>query len=301
MSERSDESASRPIERLLVAGCGDLGTRVALLAAERGATVFGLRRDPSGLPAPIVPLAGDLASGPFELPDRLDSVVLAVAPSRSGGPNLSRTELYERTYLASARSLVAALVATGQEVQRLVFTSSTSVYGEDEGGAVDERSSTGHASATGRVLVATEDLLAATPFRATSLRLSGLYGPGRTSLVERVRSGAATYSVDPERITNRIHVDDAARAVVHLLTHTDAPTVVCGTDREPVLESTVLRWLAERLGVEPPRPSTASDAQSRRGEHTRGAGKRVSSALLVGSGFEHRYPTFREGYAELLH
>jgi nucleoside-diphosphate-sugar epimerase len=300
MNEAAHPSARRPIERLLVAGCGDLGTRVARLTTERGATVFGLRRDPSSLPAPIVPLAGDLGSGAFELPERLDSVVLSVAPSRSGSAALSRTDVYRRTYLASARALVAALVAAGEDVQRLVFTSSTSVYGENEGGAVDEHSSTDGASATGRVLVETEAVLASAPFDTTSLRLSGLYGPGRTHLVVRVRSGAATFAVDPEQFTNRIHIDDAARAVVHLLTRTEAATVVCGTDREPALESTVLRWLAERLGADAPRPAGASDETMRGSEHTRGAGKRVSSALLIASGFEHRYPTFREGYAELL-
>lgn len=296
------ERAANPrrIERLLVAGCGDLGTRIALEAARRGATVFGLRRDPSGLPAPIVPLAGDLACGAFEIPERIDTVVLSVAPSPARTADVDRTRLYEQTYLASAQALIAALARTRQQVRRLLFTSSTSVYGEAGGGPVDETSPTDPNSATARVLLETESVLAAAPVQSTALRLSGLYGPGRTRLIERVRGGTATFAVDPERVTNRIHADDAARAVVHLLTCPDALPIVCGTDREPTLESAVLHWMAERLDVARPRPEPRSADERGRAAHASGAGKRVSSALLVASGFEHRYPTFREGYAELL-
>jgi nucleoside-diphosphate-sugar epimerase len=130
---------------------------------------------------------------------------------------------------------------------------------------------------------------------ATALRLGGIYGPGRTRLVESVRSGRARIAAGPPRWGNRIHRDDAAGALAHLIERAlggDAlPAVLIGVDDEPADEAVVLRWIAARLGV--PEPPT--------GEATaRGANKRCSNARLRATGYAFRYPTFREGYAEAI-
>jgi nucleoside-diphosphate-sugar epimerase len=288
-------SAAAPIERLLVAGCGDLGTRVALLATARGATVFGLRRDAARVPAPITAIAGDLARGDWAVPDALDTVVLCVAPGREARAAKSpaeRAAVYEATYLAGARGLVAALKRADARPRRIVFTSSTGVYGADDGRVVDEDTPPEPSEATGRVLLATEEFLATSGFPSTALRLGGIFGPGRTRLVEQVLNGEAHYGVSPPRFTNRIHVDDAAAAVVHLLELADAPAVVCGVDDTSATEGEVLVWLARRLGALDPRPLP--------GRSPHGAGKRVSNARLRASGFRCSYPSFREGYEALI-
>lgn len=284
-----------PVERLLVAGCGSLGTRIALLAATRGATVFGLRRHAAQLRAPIEPIAGDLVRGDFAVPAALDAVVLSVAPgpeARAAKTPQERAAVYEQTYLASARGLVDALRRAHARPRRIVFTSSTGVYGADDGSAVDEDTPPQPSEATGRVLLATEELLANSGFPATALRLGGIYGPGRTRLVEQVLNGEAHYGVAPPRFTNRIHVDDAAAAVVHLLELADAPAVVCGVDDACVTEGEVLVWLARRLGALEPRPLP--------GRSPHGGGKRVSNARLRASGFNFAYPTYRDGYEALI-
>lgn len=293
--------------RLLVAGCGDLGTRVARLALADGARVFGLRRDPSALPAAIEALAGDLARDAFDLPAKLDAVVLAVAPSRApvsdAGP--SRAERYRHTYGASAEHLIARLVREGHPVRRFVFVSSTGVYGEDAGGVVDEDTPPQPTRATASALLATEARVAEAPFASTSLRLGGIYGPGRERLVARARAiargGQALDDDARVRATNRVHVDDAAAIVRHLLTVDAAPDVVCGVDREPALEVDVLRYVAQRLGLPWPDGIQADGNDAERNDVTNAArGKRVACRRLLESGFVHRYPTFREGYAALL-
>jgi nucleoside-diphosphate-sugar epimerase len=129
---------------------------------------------------------------------------------------------------------------------------------------------------------------AAVPHRVV-LRLGGIYGPGRTRLVDRVRRGEATCPPEPTW-TNRIHRDDAAGAIRHLLALDDPEEVYLGVDTDPAERCEVLTWLAERLGAPAPRPGPAS----RRGN------KRVSSARLQASGYRFRYPTFREGYGAML-
>ena len=129
------------------------------------------------------------------------------------------------------------------------------------------------------------------------LRLGGIYGPGRTSLVERVRSGAARVSPGSARFTNRIHRDDAAAALAHLAALPAAPSCHLGVDCAPAPEAEVLAWLAERLGVAPP----CEDAPPAREETRRATGnKRCSNARLLATGFRFRYPTYREGYEALL-
>jgi nucleoside-diphosphate-sugar epimerase len=137
-------------------------------------------------------------------------------------------------------------------------------------------------------------LLLASGLPATVLRLGGIYGPGRTRLVDEVRSGRAVCADGAPVYTNRIHRDDAAGALRHLLGPCCADGVWLGVDHEPAERCTVLDWLADRLGVARPRRVPPEEAA-----RERGGSKRCSSAKLVGSGYRFRYPTFREGYAAL--
>jgi nucleoside-diphosphate-sugar epimerase len=141
-----------------------------------------------------------------------------------------------------------------------------------------------------------EHLLLRGPFPASILRLGGVYGPGRERLIERVRRGTAVCIEGPPVYSNRIHRDDCAAALRHLMGLPGPDPLYLGVDREPVEECTVFRWLAAELGVPPPRveETPGSTASRRRGN------KRCSSAKLIRSGYVFRYPTFREGYGALL-
>lgn len=273
--------------RVLVAGCGYVGSALAALLAADGDEVWGLRRVPEGLPAGVHPLAADLTRPETlaALPPALDLVLFTAAAD--GGDDAA----YRAVYVDGLAGLLAALRAQGQAPGRVLFTSSTGVYGQADGAWVDETSPTEPAGFSGRRMREAEEILAAGGVPSVSLRLGGIYGPGRHSLIDRVRAGTATCPPAPSW-TNRIHRDDAAGALRHLARHPSPDPVYVGVDREPAESCAVLGWIADRLGV--PRPPRG-DAPS-----GRGANKRCRSDRLAESGYVFRYPTFREGFGALL-
>jgi nucleoside-diphosphate-sugar epimerase len=274
--------------KVLVAGCGDLGTETALRYVAAGHEVVGLRRRVERLPAAIVPLAGDLTDRLPPLPADLDLVVFAAtAADRSPAA-------YRRVYLEGLQRVLDGLVRADATPTRVVFVSSTAVYGVTDGREVDETTPTAPTAPTGRVLVEAERALAAGPYPGISLRLAGIYGPGRTRLLERVRRGEARLPTTPAP-TNRIHRDDAAAAIVHLTTGVERPEpCYLGVDHDPADRAEVLRFLADELGV--PTPPVGIDGDGR----GRGGDKRCRNDRLVASGFRFQYPTYREGYRSIL-
>lgn len=277
---------------VLIAGCGYVGTRLGLELAESGHEATGLRRSPGGLPPEIHPLAADLRSpdlaatlasaGPFH------AVVYATAADQ-GTP-----EGYRQAYLEGLRNLVEALEEGGHPVRRFLFVSSTGVYGDQGGGEVDESSPTEPGSFRGRIMLEAEEVALGVPWPSAVLRLGGIYGPGRTRLIEAVRAGRARYTSGPPLWSNRIHRDDAAGILVHLLELPldELDPVWLGVDREPAPLREVYRWLAHRLGA--PEPQEDPDLDRDR------SNKRCSSRKLADSGYAFRFPSFREGYGAMI-
>jgi nucleoside-diphosphate-sugar epimerase len=276
---------------VLIAGCGHLGTALGLLLAHEGHRVYGLRRDPSQLPAPLEPLAADLrGAAPLRLPP-CDWLCYTAAPD-------GRTaEQYRAVYVEGLARTLDACAAAGPLPRRVLFTSSTAVYGQNDGSWVDEDSPTAPSGFPGRILLEAEGLLAQSGTTGLALRLGGLYGPGRTRLIESVLNGESDCAAGPPRYTNRIHRDDAALACAHLLEVEDPEPVYNVVDREPAAELEVLTWLAARLDVPPPRANAPGPAAAHGGL---GSNKRVRSDRLQRSGYRFRYPTFREGYEALI-
>jgi nucleoside-diphosphate-sugar epimerase len=274
--------------RVLVAGLGDVGGRAASILVAHGHEVIGVRRSSTDGPTGVTMVQGDLTDSTLadRLTDDIDAVLITVS---SDGRDPA---LYRSAYVEGPTALLAGLARRGDRVGRVVFTSSSAVYGQQDGAWVDESSPTDPASPTAKVLVEAEQLLANGPFPVTTLRLTGIYGPGRTRLIDLVRRGDAVVGSTPS-FTNRIHAADAADACVLLLELGDAaPPVVVGTDDEPADRVEVYRWLATELGVAGP---TVDD------ERAPGRGsKRCRNDLLRSLGWVPQYPTFREGYAELL-
>lgn len=273
---------------ILIAGCGDVGSTLGLALLAAGHRVWGLRRDPAALPSGIRPLAADLAEPATlaGLPSGLEYVFYTAA---AGGYSEDR---YRSAYLDGVRNLLGALRRGGQHPRRLFFTSSTSVYAQSDGQWVDEASPAAAEGFAGRCLRAGEGLLWAAPWPATVLRLGGIYGPGRTRLIDTLRAGTATCVEQPPLYTNRIHRDDCARALQHLLGIEHPEPLYLGVDDDPAPQCQVLRWLATELGVPPPTVVPAPAAPR--------PNKRCRNDRLKASGFRFRYPGYREGYAALL-
>jgi nucleoside-diphosphate-sugar epimerase len=279
----------------LIAGCGDVGTRLGLRLAGRGHRVFGLRRRPQTLPSPLEPLAADLtdrqglAAALAHLPAELDAVAYAAAADGHSD------DAYHRAYVLGVRRLLAALDDAGRRPERLVFASSTGVYGQHDGSWVDETSPTEPRGFTGRRVLEGEEVCRAGPVPSVALRLGGIYGPGRTRLLDRVAAGQIACPGGPPIYTNRIHSDDAAGALAHLL-ELEAPLpIYLGVDCEPAERSEVIRFLAECLGAPPPPRQPPEE-----GARPHGGSKRCSNRRLLESGYRFLYPTYREGYGEML-
>lgn len=287
--------------RILIAGCGDVGTTLGLRLAATGHTVWGLNRHPAHLPMGIQPVAADLTDPATlsVLPPALDSVIYSA--SAAGFTEAQ----YQAAYVAGVRNLIEALEQTGQQPQRMLFTSSTSVYAQHSGEWVDEDSPAEAAGFSGRCIRQGEQLLWDSPWPAIAVRFGGIYGPGRTRLIDSVREGSVTRPAGPPVYTNRIHRDDCARVLEHLLNLPDPARLYLAVDNDPAPLDEVLCWLAKQLGVpEPPlatQPALKPGAETRRDSTSRmRASKRCRNARLRSSGFAFRYPGYQEGYGAML-
>jgi nucleoside-diphosphate-sugar epimerase len=277
--------------RWLIVGCGYVGGVLAEQAVAAGDAVWGLRRSEAAVPAGVQPLVVDVSVPvpPEVVPSDLDGVVYAVAAK-------ARDEAaYRSAYVDGLRHVLDALSASNDGRPRVVFTSSTAVYGQVDGEWVDETSPTDPPRFNGRLLLEAEALLAEASLPGSSLRLGGIYGPGRTSRLRSVAEGRTRVREGPPHYTNRIHRDDAAGAALHLLRMADPPPVVLGVDDDPVDEATLADGMAEMLGRPAPPRVPAGDATP-----PRGGSKRCRNALLRSLGYELVYPTWREGYRALL-
>lgn len=271
-----------------MAGCGYVGSALAARFASDGARVAGLSRAPRDLPEGVTSVAADLGGPDLEsvLPADLDLVFYTAAADAGDEP------AYRAAYVTGLANLLGVLESRARPPRRVLFTSSTSVYGQRAGEWVDETSQTEPPSHRGGIMLEAEARLAASPIASVVLRLGGIYGPGRTRLLESVHAGRATLPRGVKRYTNRIHRDDAAGALRHLALLDEAPPLVLGVDDDPAERGEVLRWLAEALGApEPAEVEPGPGAQDR--------GKRCRNALLRSTGYAFAYPTFREGYTAL--
>ncbi len=276
--------------KILIAGCGYVGEALANLLLADGHEVWGLRRNPRSLRAGIEIIAADLAQPEDlrDLPGGLDVVFYLVSP------NGSEDALYRRAYVDGLRGLVAALHLQRQK-PRLLFASSTAVYDQSDGEWVDESSETAPDHWSGKRLLEGEQIALQALPSASVIRFGGIYGPRRTSLIDSVRSGRAVYRSDPPQYTNRIHRDDCAGALRHLMGLENPESIYLGVDNEPAEKRAVLLWLAGVMGSPEPRAVDKKEASKR----SRG-NKRCRNARLVQSGYTFCYPTFREGYSAVL-
>ena len=260
---------------VLLAGCGDLGTEAGLRFAAAGHRVVGWRRSPEKLPAAIEGVAADLSSGELPpLPADTTAVVVALAAD-------SPTEdAYRAAYVDGLANVLDAVLASGAGVRRVLFVSSTAVYGDAGGGWIDESTTAAPGGFSGRILREAEELLYSrlrgTGITPVVLRLGGIYGPGRTRLIDQVRGGTAVIPAG-SRFTNRIHRDDAAAAIVHLCSMDAVPgPVYLGVDNEPAELGEVLRFLAAELGLPRP-PSDPPDRGAAAGGAAGGVRQRAAS------------------------
>lgn len=289
--------------RIVIAGCGYLGRVLGLGYLKEGHAVLGLRRDPAAVEALRAEGLNAAAADLLE-PDTYplaalgaDLVVLCQAPSR-------RSDGYGVTYAAACESF--GRWAVSHEVRRIVFVSSTSVYGDLGGEWIDETVdplASGKHSAEARAKA--EDLLRAersilgSGVSACVVRSAGIYGPGRNRIAA-VRGAQVPAATKGESYTNRIHVEDLA-AAVRVVADKGAPgEVYIASDGSPSTQGDFYDWLFGRLGVRRLFDGClyTEDQAVRpvRGE----ANKRCRNDKLRALGWTPRYPSYKEGYEHLI-
>jgi nucleoside-diphosphate-sugar epimerase len=282
--------------RVLIVGCGYVGLALGGELARQSHEVFGLRRSDAGAAelkaAGVTPLVGDITRPETlaALPNNFDWVVNCVSSSHGDA------EEYRRVYLEGSRNLVAWLA--GQPPKKFVYTSSTSVYGQDDGSLVKESAPTEPLTDTGKVLVETEKLLLAAvaekKFPAVILRLAGIYGPDRGHWFKQFLRGEARMEGDGSRTLNMIHREDVAGCIIAALRSARAGEVYNACDDEPVSQANFFRWLAGALDKPMPSSVQPDSAELRKRGVTN---KKISNRKLkMELGCQLKYPTFRQGY-----
>ena len=285
---------------VVILGCGYVGLELGRQLRERGHEAVGVRRSADGTGA--VERAGlEAVRADVTDPDDLERVPDAdalVFAASSGGRG---ADAARRVYVDGLRTAIEAFGSRLSPPDRLVYTSSTGVYGDHGGDWVDEETPLEPTTEKTEVLVEAEriarETAAARGIDGTVARYAGLYGPDRYRL-ERYVEGPVT-----EGYLNMVHRDDAAGAVRYLLEEDLArDEAVLVVDDEPVSKWEFADWLAAECGEDPPEKRTKeqrladgdlSEAARRRVRTS----KRCSNDKLRSLGYEPAYPTFREGYA----
>ena len=274
--------------KILFIGCGDIAQRAAGLI-KGGQQCYGLRRSSKGLPRYITPITAD-AADPKQLlsiaTDGFDIWVVTMTPGEF------TRQAYEQSYLAVAHAVAETVAAVSNPPKFIIWVSSTSVYGDCAGEWVDETIKPNPVTFSGEILLQAEQVIKELTCCNTIVRFSGIYGPGRTRLIDQVRSGKGRPQT-PQQWSNRIHADDCGAVLAHLInlfaSGKPIEQVYLASDSQPVTQHEIRQWLAKRLSVNLVEESVAT-----------GPVRRCSNRLLLESGFSFRYPSYKQGYAALL-
>jgi nucleoside-diphosphate-sugar epimerase len=199
----------------------------------------------------------------------------------------------------------SATLLTARHLQRIGYLSTVGVYGDYQGGWVDETCALRPTSLRSRQRVAAEEawqgLAAQKGIDLGIFRLSGIYGPGR-SAIDNLREGTARRIIKPGQVFNRIHVADIGAAVARALLHEGELGVFNLTDDEPAPPQDVVAYAAGLMNLPcPPDIPFEDSALSPMGRSFYGENKRVSNARLKAVlSYTLHYPTYREGMAGIL-
>jgi nucleoside-diphosphate-sugar epimerase len=213
-----------------------------------------------------------------------ENALLIYAVSSGGGGSSSYASIY--------RDGLKRIMA-GWKPEKVIFVSSTSVYGQTSGEEVTELSLANPQRETSRLLLEAEEI--ALEKNGIVTRFSGIYGPGRSVLLKKFLTGNAILEEGGHRYINQIHRDDGARALLHLACLKNASGIYNVTDSTPSTQQDIYGWIASYL-KKPVPPNGPADFNRKRGWTS----KRVSNKKLQNIGWKPDFPSYREALEELV-
>ena len=278
--------------KLFVFGFGYTALRVVEQGAGTFTTIAGTVRQADkqrelqrrGLEAFMVDTPDQVAPIEARIRDA-DALLMSAPPGRAGDP-----------VLASHQRAISE-----SRARRVIYLSTVGIYGDHDGAWIDEDTPPAPQVERAKARIAAEaQWSAAVGDRLSILRLAGIYGPGRNALT-RLRGGTARRIVKPGQVFNRIHVEDAARAVMAAIAHpTGGVWNVC--DDEPAPPQDVIAFAAELLGMAvPPDEDFATAEQTPMARSFYATNNRIANARLKRDlGVMLAFPTYRAGLTHLL-
>ena len=274
--------------KIVIAGCGFLGEAAAGFFLEAGWRVLGLcatEESAARLADRPFSVAVVDISKPIRVPAGWESpdVVVHCASSGRGG-----ADAYRAVYRDGLEYLRDAF-----SPRRLIFTGSTSVYSQVDGGWVTEDSPAEPDRETGQILLEAEKI--ALDAGGVVARLAGIYGPGRSVLLKKFLDGSALLEAGGNRWINQIHRDDGALALLRLAQHEAAAGIYNVCDDTPTTQREIYGWIADHLNRPLP-PEGPADLNRKRGWTS----KRISNARLRSIGWSPRYPSYRDALGDLV-
>lgn len=291
--------------KILIIGCGAIGSELAGVLSRQGHQVTGLKRKPPVSESSCINyVAADISS--VEDLHMLDSdftqVFFIVSPD---GRN---EQSYRSVYEIGLKNLLERL-----PMANWFLVSSTSVYGQTQGEWVDEDSITEPDNIASQLIRQAEQTLMAFNQANIVVRFSGIYGPGREYLL-RLALQIPEIQQTPPYFTNRIHQRDCVGVLGFLLEQRLAGKalaqcyVASDDDSAPTWE--VMSWLADQLKCQAPTakegsgaemlPTFKSDARLFPIGAQAGMNKRCNNARLKALGYKFQYPGYKDGYLELI-
>lgn len=297
-------------ETVLIAGCGYVGHRIARVWKERGINVQAITRSIEKAKElsneGIEPIVFDLAETSFPpLPD-VDVVLWSVGFERSSG--VSR----QAVWIEGLKRLLNALPVRGDEnVRRVLYTSSTSVYGNGHGQDVDENTVPNPTAEGGQACVAAEGLLREYSLQSSAsvsiLRLAGIYGPYRLLLrIEDLRNNTPITSPLDEWL-NLIHVDDAIAAIDAVSRMESPPSLMNVVGSKSSTRGDYYKTLAKLADAPAPIFTVSSESTSETNPASqaappmrRGGNRRVVSILRESLGIAFKFDSIEGGLMDAL-
>lgn len=280
-------------ERLIV-GCGYLGRRVAerwLAAGDRVHVVTRSSAKANELRAAgFAPIVADITSAD-SLPALPPVKTLLFAVGYDRGSHQPIEQVY-------APGLANVLAGRSPATHRVIYISTTGVYGPANGDWVNELTPTNPQRAGGQASLTAEQILKSSEVEGVALRLAGIYGPDRIPFRKELEAGEPIAAVETGWL-NLIHVDDAATTVIAAAEHPSPNDLYCVSDGEPVVRGDYYREVARLLGAPPPRfiAPAADSPRAARAE----ADKRVANGLVSWElKLQFAYPNYQAGLAAIL-